>query len=172
MGIAWNGVTGRTLLAGLCGGGAALAAGVFAALVYAIGYGVETGGTYTAPGDDMDFTGWPSLIFAIPCGATAFPFLAGFLFQRAGITPMGEIVLPAVVVTLVLAFDLLLRIPVETLIPATGPAAAVFAFAAMALTLDRRAPTPWRATAAVTLLTSTLTALAPSPSDQTPPPHG
>jgi hypothetical protein len=157
--ITRNGITGRALLAGLSGGAATLGAGAVAVLIYVAGYSVETGGTFSSPGGDMDFTGFPSLMIAMPAGALALPVCGVIAFRRARVPGANDIVMPASFITLVLAGELIFGLPENVpLLPepvafaAAATLAAAFCFLAVAIGLDKRAPSRWRMAAGAALL--------------------
>jgi len=139
-----NGVAGRTLLAGLCGAAAASGGGAFAALIYRVGYGLETGWTFSSPGGDMDFTGYGSTMIALPCGAIAFGIFGSVLLRRAQIPHGGGFVFLAAMVTLALNFGLILHLPNVVSFAVTGVLSAFFCFAAVNLILDEHTTARWR----------------------------
>jgi len=82
---------GWLLVAGLCGGAAALIGWLAAVAVYFVGYGIETGFTYEAQGDDSEFTGFASLLFAVPIGSLTLPFAGWLLLRRFGFSSIARI---------------------------------------------------------------------------------
>jgi hypothetical protein len=133
-----------TLAVGFAGALATVAAGAVAVLVYGIGYGMETGGTFTAPGGDMDFTGWTSAMAGFACGALSFLAFAWLLVRRMGLTKARarETALPGVMLTGIATLELLdlTGAPGSAVALALiGPPVAALCFAAAAFGSDERA---------------------------------